>query len=77
MRLDLAATINGNLKVKKLNHSSFTFTVYNVLGRRNPYSIFFKVEDGTVKGYQMSIFGQPIFMVTYNFRILGNASTDF
>ncbi len=77
MRLDLAATLNGNLKAKKLNHSSFTFTVYNVLGRRNPYSIFFKVEDGTVKGYQMSIFGQPIFMVTYNFRILGNASTDF
>lgn len=77
MRLDLAATINGNLKAKKLNHSSFTFTAYNVLGRRNPYSIFFKVEDGTVKGYQMSIFGQPIFMVTYNFRILGNASTDF
>jgi hypothetical protein len=77
LRLDLAATLNGNLKAKKLNHSSLTFTVYNVLGRRNPYSIFFKVEDGVVKGYQMSIFGQPIFMVTYNFRILGNASTDF
>jgi len=77
MRLDLAATINGNLKAKKLNHSSFTFTVYNALGRRNPYSIFFKAEDGAVKGYQMSIFGQPIFMVTYNFRILGNASNDF
>lgn len=76
-RLDLAATINGNLKAKKLNHSSMTFTVYNVLGRKNPYSIFFKSEDGAVKGYQMSIFGQPIFMVTYNFRILGNASTDF
>jgi hypothetical protein len=77
IRLDLAATINGNLKAKKLNHSSLTFTAYNVLGRKNPYSIFFKVEDGGVKGYQMSIFGQPIFMVTYNFRILGNASTDF
>ena len=77
IRLDFAATINGNLKVKKLNHSSLTFTVYNALGRRNPYSIFFKTEDGVVKGYQMSIFGQPIFMVTYNFRILGNASTDF
>jgi hypothetical protein len=77
LRLDLAATVNGNLKAKKLNHSSLTFTVYNVLGRRNPYSIFFKDEDGVVKGYQMSIFGQPIFMVTYNFRILGNASTDF
>jgi hypothetical protein len=77
LRLDFAATINGNLKAKKLNHSSLTFTVYNVLGRRNPYSIFFKTEDGLVKGYQMSIFGQPIVMVTYNFRILGNASTDF
>ncbi|MEI6048189.1 MAG: TonB-dependent receptor [Bacteroidota bacterium] len=77
LRLDLAATINGNLKAKKLNHSSLTFTAYNVLGRRNPYSIFFKAEDGVVKGYQMSIFGQPIFMITYNFRILGNASNDF
>jgi len=77
LRLDLAATVNGNLKAHKLNHSSLTFTLYNALGRRNPYSIFFKVEDGVVKGYQMSIFGQPIFMITYNFRILGNASTDF
>jgi hypothetical protein len=77
LRLDFAATINGNLKVKKVNHSSLTFTVYNALGRRNPYSIFFKVEEGAVKGYQMSIFGQPIFMLSYNFRLFGNASTDF
>ncbi len=77
VRLDFSATINGNLKAKKLNHSSLTFTVYNVLGRKNPYSIFFRVEDGVVNGYQMSIFGQPIFMVTYSFRIKGNASTDF
>jgi len=49
----------------------------NALDRRNPYSIFFKEKDGIVKGYQMSIFGHPIFIITYNFRILGNASTDF
>jgi hypothetical protein len=77
IRLDLSATLNGNLKAKKLNHSSFTFTVYNVLGRRNPYSVYFKNENGVIKGYQMSIFGQPIFMVTYNFKIFGNASGDF
>jgi hypothetical protein len=77
IRLDLAVTLNGNLKVKKLNHSSFTFTVYNVLGRRNPYSVFFRNENGIIKGYQMSIFGQPIFMVTYNFKIFGNALGDF
>jgi hypothetical protein len=77
MRLDLSATLNGNLKAKKLNHSSFTFTMYNVLGRRNPYSVFFKNDNGVIKGYQLSIFGQPIFMVTYNFKIFGNASGDF
>jgi hypothetical protein len=77
IRLNLAATLNGNLKAKKLNHSSFTFTVYNLLGRRNAYSVFFKNEDGEIKGYQMSIFGQPIFMVTYNFKIFGNALGDF
>jgi hypothetical protein len=76
IRLDLSATVNGNLKSKKLSHSSFTFTAYNILGRKNPYSIFFKVEDGVVNGYQMSIFGQPIFMLTYSFRIRGNASND-
>jgi hypothetical protein len=38
MGLDLSATLNGNLKLKELNHSSFTFTIYNVLGRKNPYS---------------------------------------
>lgn len=75
-RLDFSATVYGNLKAKKLNHSSLTFTVYNALGRRNPYSIFFKVEDGVVNGYKMSIFGQPIYMITYSFRILGNASGD-
>ncbi len=77
LRLDLAATLNGNLRKNKLNHSSFTLAVYNVLGRRNPYSIYFKVEDGQVNGYKMSIFGQPIFTLTYNFRILGNATDDF
>ncbi len=76
MRLDLSATLNGNLKAKKFNHSSLSFTVYNVLGRRNPYSVFFQNENGVIKGYQMSIFGQPIFMVTYNFKLFGNASND-
>ena len=69
LRVDLSATLNGSLKAKKLNHSSLTFTVYNLLGRKNPYNIFFKVENGDVNGYQMSIFGQPIYMITYNFRI--------
>ncbi len=77
LRLDFSATLNGNLKIRKLIHSSLNFTVYNVLGRKNPYSIFFKAEDGVANAYKMSIFGRPIIMLTYNFRIRGNASTDY
>jgi hypothetical protein len=77
IRLDMAVTLNGNLKARKLNHSSLTFSVYNVLGRKNPYSIYFRNEGGTIKGYQLTIFGQPVMMLTYNFRIMGNASGDF
>ncbi len=77
IRLDLAATLNGSLINKKKNHSSWTFSVYNILGRKNPYSVFFRTEEGQVKGYKMSVVGQPIFTVTYNFKIFGNASTDY
>ncbi|WP_083631131.1 TonB-dependent receptor [Labilibacter marinus] len=77
MRWDIAATLHGNLIRKKMNHSSWTFAVYNVLGRKNPYSVFFRSEGGKVKGYQMSIYGQPIFTVTYNFKLRGNAKDDF
>jgi len=76
IRLDLAANINGNLLRKKLNHSSWTFAVYNVFGRKNPYSIYFRTEGGQVQGYKMSVFGQPIFTVTYNFKLFGNAKDD-
>jgi len=77
IRLDMAATINGNLVAKKLNHSSWTFAVYNMLGRQNAYNIFFRTEGEKVQGYKMSIFGQPIFTVTYNFKFMGNAKDDF
>ena len=77
IRLDLAATVNGNLLKKKLNHSSWTFAIYNVMGRNNPYSIFFRTEGEQVKGYQMSIFAQPVFTITYNFKFMGNAKDDF
>lgn len=67
-RTDFAMNIEGNHKVKKLAHSSWTVSVYNLFGRRNAYSVYFKSENGRINGYQLSIFGQPIPSVTYNFR---------
>ncbi|TPG72482.1 TonB-dependent receptor [Hymenobacter nivis] len=67
-RVDLAFNLEGNHKIKKLAHGSWTLAIYNLLGRRNPYSIYFQAQQGQLNGYQLSIFGQPIPTVTYNFR---------
>lgn len=68
-RLDLGINIEGNHKIKKLAHSFWNISIYNVLGRNNPYSIFFQTnENGNVEGYQSSIFSIPIPTITYNLK---------
>ncbi len=67
-RLDISFNLEGNHKIKKLAHSSWTLAVYNLTGRKNVYSIYFVTENEDVKGYKLSIFGQAIPTLTYNFR---------
>lgn len=68
-RMDLSINLEGNHKVRKLAHSSWSLGVYNVLGRQNPYSVFFTPVNGVLQGYQLSIFARPIPFITYNFKI--------
>ena len=68
IRVDLGFNVEGNHRVKKLAHSFWTFSIYNLFGRKNPYSIYFKSEGDKIKGYQLSIFGVPIPTITYNFK---------
>ncbi len=70
-RVDMALKIEGNLLSKKLGHSSFILSVYNLTGRKNAYSVYFKSENGRIKGYKMSIFGTQIYSITWDFK-LGN-----
>jgi hypothetical protein len=67
-RVDLSLNIEGNHKIRKLAHSSWTVGLYNLTGRRNPYSVYFNSANGGIRGYQLSIFGQPIPTLSYNFR---------
>ena len=67
-RLDLGINIEGNHKLNKLAHSFINISVYNVLGRNNPYSVFFVNEEGQIKAYQTSIFSVPVPTITYNFK---------
>lgn len=67
-RLDIGINIEGNHKIKKLAHSFWNISVYNVLGRNNPYSVFFVTDKGQIKAYKTSIFSIPIPSITYNFK---------
>ncbi|APQ18660.1 TonB-dependent receptor domain-containing protein [Maribacter hydrothermalis] len=67
-RLDLGVNIEGNHKKNKLAHSFWNISVYNVLGRNNPYSVFFVTENGELNAYQSSIFSIPVPTITYNFK---------
>ncbi len=67
-RMDISLNFEGNHKIKKLAHSSWTFAIYNLTGRNNAYSVFFVSKDGKIEGYKLSIFAEPIPTITYNFR---------
>jgi hypothetical protein len=70
-RMDASLILEGNLKKKKFLHGSWIFSIYNLTGRKNAYSVYFKSENGHIKGYKLSIFGTQIFSITYDFK-LGN-----
>lgn len=67
-RLDIGFNLEGNHKKKKLAHSFWSFSIYNVLGRNNPYSVFFVTENGEVQAFQSSIFNIPVPSLTYNLK---------
>jgi hypothetical protein len=70
-RVDLSFKLEGNLISEKFAHGTWMFSIYNITSRRNAYSIFYRYEGGTMKGYKMSIFGVPIVSLSYSFK-LGN-----
>ncbi len=67
-RVDLSVNIEGNHRIRKLAHASWSLGIYNVLGRSNPYSVYFAPVNGILQGYQLSIFARPIPFITYNFK---------
>jgi hypothetical protein len=66
-RLDLSVRVSGDLKSKRIAHPYWIFSVYNVTGRQNVYSVFFKNVRNAVRGYYLSVFGRPIPSVSFNF----------
>jgi len=74
-RLDLSIIWDTSLRKKKKFYSSWIFSVYNVYGRKNVYSTYYKKDLPTALNnykiyalYELSIIGVPIPSITYNIR---------
>lgn len=73
-RLDLAITYEGSLLIKKKWRDSWTFSIYNVYGRNNTFSVFYEKQKPSNQNnnrsyalYKLSIIGVPVPSFTYNF----------
>jgi hypothetical protein len=68
-RLDFALVIEGNHKRRKIAEATWVFSIYNVYGRQNPYTIFFKNStNGVPVPYQLSIIGTLFPSISYNIK---------
>jgi hypothetical protein len=69
-RLDFSWLItNPSLKQRKWE-GSWSFTVYNVYGRKNAYSYYFKPNLNGLTPYKLSVFASPFLSLAYNFKLL-------
>lgn len=67
-RSDFSMNIEGNHKIYQKTHNSWVIGVYNLTGRKNAYSVYYISENGNIKGYKLSIFGNAIPYINFNIR---------
>ena len=68
LRMDVGINLEEGHLLKRLTHAYWAFSIYNVLGRDNPYSVFFDSRDGEVSAFKLVVFGNPIPTLSFNFR---------
>lgn len=66
-RLDFAWNIYSPGMRKRRWEGRWAFTVYNLYGHKNVYSVFFKTENNKTNAYKLQIFAAPIASLSYNF----------
>jgi hypothetical protein len=73
-RFDISITLDENLRRKRMWKGSWTLSVYNLYGRKNPYSVYYRktIADGgtdykTYSLFKLSVIGVPVPSLTYNF----------
>jgi hypothetical protein len=73
-RLDLTVSLDESLRIKKKWKGSWSFSLLNVYGRKNPYTVYYKKEDpgefnnfNRFSLYKLYLIGKPIPTLNYTF----------
>ncbi|MFS4445235.1 TonB-dependent receptor domain-containing protein [Maribacter sp. 2307UL18-2] len=76
-RLDFSWKVKYGKKLNRRWVGDWTFTIYNVYGRRNPFNLYYTQRQAGVDSdvflgsplgtYELSIMNSPLFALTYNF----------
>ena len=68
-RLDVSLQIKNSIRRRKYE-SSWTFSIFNIYGKRNPYSVYTDklLNDRFPQGYKLSILGSAFPSISYNFK---------
>ena len=73
-RLDISITYDETLRLKQAWKGSWTFSIINLYGQKNPYSVFYKSSSQlesnfsqSINLYNLFIIERPIPTITYNF----------
>ncbi|HEY4652148.1 MAG TPA: TonB-dependent receptor, partial [Pontibacter sp.] len=68
-RLDISLAILPNKDRNKRWEGTWNIAVYNLYGRKNPYSVFFKqVYGAPPRAYQLAVVGVPLPSISYDFK---------
>jgi hypothetical protein len=69
-RLDVSLTVEPNPHKKPKIKGTWIFSIYNLYGRKNAFSIFTQTNSFALQDtYKLSIFGNIFPSITYNFKI--------
>lgn len=69
-RLDFSWNIYQPSMKDRRWQGHWTFTVFNLYGRANAYSVFFRSTGNLLNAYKLTIFASPIPTLTYNFKFM-------
>ena len=66
-RLDISFSHDSRRFAEQKRYTILNFSIYNLYARKNPYSIYFQRDGGSLDSYQLSVLGTFIPSITWNY----------